>query len=128
MPGNVVIAAAQNPGSSYQLHAQQCAEGSELHVVQLDVSNEASIHTSVGNFYTAVEDTVTTSQFLHSLLANVEALARGRVDGLDDQSLVLVVQVPAGTAQVGIPSGDILRTADVGEAGERIEGSVACRA
>lgn len=43
----MVIAAARNPGSSYQLHARQCAEGSELHVIQLDVSNEASIRTSV---------------------------------------------------------------------------------
>ena len=46
-PNTVVIATARNPDSATQLKAIKPAEGSELHVIQLDVSDEASIRASV---------------------------------------------------------------------------------
>ncbi|KAH9924028.1 NAD(P)-binding protein [Fomitopsis serialis] len=44
---NIVLAACRNPSSASHLHALKPAEGAELHIVQLDVSSEESIRTSV---------------------------------------------------------------------------------
>ncbi|KZT63395.1 NAD(P)-binding protein [Daedalea quercina L-15889] len=46
-PDNFVVAAVRNPDSASQLHALRPAQGSALHVVQLDVSSEESIRASV---------------------------------------------------------------------------------
>lgn len=45
---NFAIAAVRNPDTATQLKALKPAAGSELHLVQLDVSDEASIRASVG--------------------------------------------------------------------------------
>ena len=69
-------------------------------------------------------DTRAAREVSEGLLSDVEALARGGVDALDDDRLAIGGQLPAASAKGRVPL-DAVDTANVGEERERAQVGVA---
>lgn len=79
-----------------------------------------------GNRDLAGLDTFAISEVVHGLLSNVEALASGSIDSLDNDRLALVSQLPASAAKGGVPN-DAVNATDVRELGKGTKGGVSCK-